>query len=437
MPEGPRTPPSAQTLHWISRPYDYLRHCHDLFGEAFTLDFGARGIYCIFSNPEALRAIFTAGADVLHVGPGNAVLEPLVGRASLLLLEEGRHQRERRLLLPAFQPKTVTRYANVIRAAVAGATRDWHAGTEFDAQSVLQTISIDVILRAVLGLPAAEHWGELKANLVGLLNDRRLTMGLLGRLHEDAPDPVIEDFRQRLQGLRGAALDLIASRRARASDPDEDILSLLLAATDEQGRPRADDEICDELLTLVVTGHETTATALAWGLYWMTTHAEVARRLAAEVRGAGAEAGATTELEYLDAICKEILRICPIVPSVFRQVARPFSVAGYRFHPGVVLSPSIYLTHHREDIYPDGDRFDPERFLRRTYSPYEYLPFGGGLRRCIGMHLALYEMKLVLVELFRRYELRLASAGPVVPTRRIVAMAPSGGPHVVVQRVLP
>ena len=432
-PPGPALAPAAQALQWIARPYEFLRACSAEFGDVFALNFGQQGKYVIFSRPDALRAIFTADANVLHVGPGNAILEPLVGPASLLLLEEDRHVRERRLLMPAFQPRAVAGYGTVIRDAVTAVTAGWAAGCEFDAQTVLQDISIDVILRAVFGLGASGVWGELKTELVALLNDRRLTMGLLGRLRDEAPDPVLKSFQDRLARLRRVTRQIIADRRAYSAGTD-DVLAMLIAATDEQGRGRSDEEIGDELMTLVVTGHETTATALAWGFYWLATNDDVAQRLRAEIhaKGSAPEFKALAQLEYLDATCKEILRIYPIVPSVFRQVVQPFRVAGYEFEPGTVLSPSIYLTHNRPELYPANDRFDPERFLRRTYSPYEYLPFGGGARRCVGMQLAIYEMKVILATIFDRYELALAKGQTVVPVRRMVAVAPSGGPRMVV-----
>jgi unspecific monooxygenase len=439
-PPGPKAAPTAQALQWIGRPYEYLRECAAQFGDVFALDFGAQGKYVIFSHPEALRSIFTADANVLHVGPGNAVLEPFVGAKSLLLLEEAAHLRERRLLLPAFQPKTVSRHGDVIRDAVHTATAQWTTGVEFDAQTLLQEISIDVILRAVFGLRAPETCVELKSELVTLLNDRRLTMGLLGRLRDLSPDPVLAAFQGRLKRIRDLTKQMISDRRTSAVGDDEggDVLSMLLAAKDEHGQGQSDEEVRDELLTLVVTGHETTATALAWGLYWIAMHPQVEERLHAEIRALprALEPKAFARFEYLDATCKEILRIHPVVPSVFRQVVQRFSVGGYDFDPGVVLSPSIFLTHHRKDLYPDGERFDPDRFMRRTFSPYEYLPFGGGARRCIGMHLANYEMKIILATLFERYELSLAPGQNVVPVRRMVAVAPSGGPRMAVKSVL-
>jgi len=438
LPPGPTSAPAAQTLQWIARPYDYVRECSAEFGDVFTLDFGSQGTYVVFSHPDALRAIFAAPSDVLHVGPGNAVLEPLVGSKSLLLLEERQHTRERRLLLPSFQPKTIARYGTVIREGAHARTADWTPGLEFDAQTVLQDISIDVIVAVLFGLRTPSAAATLKGELVELLNDRRLTMGLLGRLRDETPDPVLRSFQDRLKRLRQITRQIVETRRATAAvGSDDDVLSVLLSATDEQGQARSDEEIRDELLTLVVTGYETTATALAWGLHWVTAHDSVARRLRAEMEtsGGSSEPQAIARLEYLDATCKEILRICPIVPSIFRQVAQPFCVAGYSFDVGIVLSPNIHLTHNREDLYPDSARFDPDRFLRRTYTPYEYLPFGGGARRCIGMHLAMYEMKLILASLLERFEFERAPGHEVVPVRRMVAVAPSGGPRLRVRHV--
>jgi unspecific monooxygenase len=436
-PPGPAVAPTVQALQWISRPYEFLQECSAQLGDVFTLDFGGQEKYVIFSHPDALRRIFTADASLLHVGPGNAVLEPLVGKASLLLLEEARHLRERRLLLPAFQPKTISRYGDLIRDAVITATARWTPGFEFEAQTILQDISIDVILTVIFGMNVTGACRQLKSELVGLLNDRRLSMGLLGRLRSDAPDPVLESFRARLQRLRELTKQIISDRRKSSVGGvnDDDVLAALLAARDEGGGSGSDDEIRDELLTLVVTGHETTATAMAWGLYWIASHGDVERRLRQELTdlGEAPEPGAVNQLPYLDATCKETLRIHPIVPSVFRQVVQPFNVSGYDFGPGIVLAPNIYLTHHREDLYPDHARFDPDRFLRRTYAPYEYLPFGGGVRRCIGMHLATYEMKIIFATLMERFRLELSPGQDVVPIRRMVAIAPSGGPRMTVR----
>ncbi|MGA3124483.1 MAG: cytochrome P450 [Polyangiaceae bacterium] len=438
VPPSPSLLPAAQALRWIGQPYAFLEDCERQFGDVFTIDFGSQGRYAVFSHPEAIRSILTADFRVLHVGAGNAVLTAILGPGSLLMLEEQRHVRERRLLMPAFHQKTIVRYGEVIQETVLAATAHWSPGCEFVAQELLQDISIDVILRAVFGVRARDTCAELKQGLIALLNDRRLGLGLLARLRDATPHPAMVDFQAQFDRVSQLTKALVAERRASGQGREDDMLSMLLEARDEDGQRRSDDELRDELITLVATGHETTATALAWGLYWIATSPGIEERLRNEISNVAAppDAKAYAQLQYLDATCKEVLRIYPIVPSVFRQVVQPFSVAGYDFAPGDVLSPSIYLAHHREDVYPNAREFEPDRFIRRAYSPYEYLPFGGGGRRCIGMQFALYEMKVAIVTLLRRYSLAVAPGQQVVPKRRSVTVAPSGGVRMIVKDVL-
>jgi len=436
-PPGPAAPPLAQALRWIGRPYEFMRECAQQFGDVFALQLGSHGRFIAFSRPDALRAIFTADAAILRVGVGNAVLKPFLGPGSLLVLEGDEHLRERRLVMPAFHNKAIGGYGEIIREALLAATGDWRGGTEFVAQEVLQNVSIDVILRAVFGLQGAQDGADLKREIVSFLNDRRFSLGLLAQLDEANPPEELEAFREQFERIGRLTKTLVAQRRSEPRAAEGDMLSMLLEARDEDGRGRTDDELRDELLTLVATGYETTATALAWGVYWIAERPGVRERLRAEIATVGPrpDPKAYGALEYLDATCKEILRIYPIVPSVFREVVRPFRVAGYLFEPGTVLSPSIYLTHHRPDLYEDPDAFEPERFLKKAYSPYEYLPFGGGARRCIGMSLAVHEMKVVLATLLERFELAVAPGQRVVPVRRSVTMGPSSGPRMVVQNV--
>jgi len=434
-PPSPALAPTAQALRWIGRPYELLRECAQQLGDIFALQLGSHGTYVVFSRPDAIRAVFTADADVLRVGVGNAVLKPFLGPGSLLLLEGDRHLRERRLIMPAFHNKAIAGYGDIIREALVAATSDWRVGREFVAQDVMQSVSTDVILRAVFGLRGAEDGADLKRELVSFLNDRRFSLGLMSQLGESKPHEGLESFRRQFERIGRLTKDLVAQRRSSPRSDQGDMLSVLLEARDEEGRGRSDDELRDELLTLVATGYETTATALSWGVYWIAQKPAVKDRLRSEVASLGSrpDPRAYGQLEYLDATCKEILRIYPIVPSVFREVVRPFQLGGYLFEPGTILSPSVYLTHHREDLFEEPDTFDPERFLRRTYSPYEYLPFGGGARRCIGMSLASFEMKVVLGTLVERFDLDVVPGRPVVPVRRSVTMGPSGGPRMVVQ----
>jgi len=420
---------------WVMRPYDFMRECAHEFGDLFTLRIRAESTYVIVSRPDAIRAIFTARADTLGVGAGNAVLVPFVGPASLLLLEGERHVRERRLLMPAFHQKVIAGYGDAIRDALTDAIEDWAPGKTFVAQEVLQGVSIDVILRAVFGVRTKSACADLKRELVSFLNDRRFSLGQMDQL--SGGDESLRVFRERLGRIGDLTLAFVADRRYASTAPDDspgDILSMLLHAKDEFGHGPTDSELRDELLTLVATGYETTATALAWGLYWIAGSREVRTRLRAEVAAVGdADARAYSALPYLDAVVKETLRVYPIVPFVFREALQPFNLDGYTFDRGTILAPSVYLTHRREDLYDRPEMFEPERFLARTYSPYEYLPFGGGARRCIGMNLAIYEMKVILATLFQRFDLENDAGTPVLPVRRSVAMAPSGGGRMIVR----
>jgi cytochrome P450 len=218
----------------------------------------------------------------------------------------------------------------------------------------------------------------------------------------------------------------IRERKEKLDVSGDDILSLMLSARYEDGKPMTDIELRDELMTLLFGGHETTASALAWINYVP----EVGEKLLKELDSLGndPETMEIAKLPYLSAVCSETLRIYPIVLFSFGRIVKsPIEIMGYEFEPGVMLVPSIYLTHHREDIYPEPKRFKPERFLERQFSPYEYFPFGGGNRRCLGYAFALFEMKLVLATVLSRFQLNLAESRPIKPVRRGITMTPSGG----------
>ncbi len=434
-PPGPVLPPMAQALRWIGRPYEFMRECARDFGDVFSLQLGASADYIVVSRPEVIRAIFTADGAVLRVGVGNAVLKPFLGPGSLLVLEGERHLRERRLIMPAFHNRAIAAYGDIIRDALLAATREWREGHEFVAQEVMQSVSVDVILRAVFGLRGPEDGADLKRELVSFLNDSRFNLGLLAQLDESNPHGGLETFRRQFERIGQLTKALVAQRRSDPRASEGDMLSMLLEAKDEDGNARTDDELRDELLTLVATGYETTATALSWGVYWIAERPAVKERLRGELTSLGRrpDTKGYGPLEYLDATCKEILRIYPIVPAVFREVVQPFRIGDYVFDPGTILSPSVYLTHRRADLYEEPEAFDPDRFLRRSYSPYEYLPFGGGARRCVGVSLAIHEMKLILATLVERFDLGVAEGQRVAPVRRSVTMGPSGGPRMVVE----
>ena len=435
LPPGPPLSATQQTLRWLARPYQFLRQCAEQLGDAFTLDFGSHGAYVLFSRPETIRAIFLGDTAQLHASAGNAILRPLLGPNSLLLLEEQHHLDERRTLLRAFHGTPLGDHGPLLRALTLDAVRDWTPGQSVVIQDVGQGIALEVIWQIVFGPDAGEQTGALKRQLRSLLNDPRLNLALFGQLRSDpgltAAWPA---FRQQLEHL-DRHLYAEIDRRRQSGRADGGVLNTLLAVGDEEGSPLSDSTLRDEVLTLLITGYETTATALAWAFSWVHREPEVLCRLREELASVGSEPAALTRLAYLDAVCKETLRIQPVVPLVARLTRRqPLHLQGYAIPAGVTVAPCIYLTHHREDLYHRPDAFRPERFLDREYSPYEFLPFGGGVRRCLGMSLALYEMKVVLGLILQRFDLHPAVGETVRPVRRVVTIGPSGGTRLTVTR---
>ncbi len=453
LPPGPRLPTLTQSLLWVLRPIAFMERCARRYGDIFTLRWVGAGTVVFVSVPAAIKEVFTGDPDVLDAAEANAILAPLLGTQSLLLLDGEAHLRHRRMLLPPFHGNRMQAYAGVIQEVTDRSLDGWPLGAPFSVHHYTQRIALDVILRAVFGVPEQEVSSELfraltqVLDLIGspsalpyLLTPRWLQSrlprwwGAWGRFVElrlqlrDAVDKLILDPRT---GRR---------RSAPADGSGQDILSLLLEAKDEEGQPLTDSELRDELITLLVAGHETTASALAWAFERILSELGVAERISAEIQavaGDGSLAPAHfTRLEYLDAVVKETLRLRPVVAIVGRRLRAPFEVAGHRLPEGVFLAPCIYLTHRRPDIYPEPERFRPERFLEHRPDPYAWLPFGGGMRRCIGMAFALFEMKVVLATVFRRAQLRLASARPIRTRRRLITLVPSGGtPVVLLERV--
>jgi cytochrome P450 len=390
----------------------------------------------LFSHPDAIRDIFTGDPDDLHAGESNAIFEPLLGRHSLLLLDGGEHLRERRLVQPPFHGERMVAYRAVMQDIARRAIDAWPVGHGFAIQPEMQGITLDVILRTVFGLDEGPRMTALRRELVELLAVSSNPQLLLAALQTGGGAPPRGasarplETRKRVDQL---LLAEIARRRARPEDDRTDVLSLLLAARDEDGAPLSDQALRDELVTLLVAGHETTATALAWAVHHLLVHPDVRARLADEVRGID-DPLALSRLDWLDAVAKETLRLTPIVPMVGRRLTRPLTIGGHALPTGVIAAPSIVLTHRRPERWPDPDRSAPERFLDAKPTPYEFLPFGGGVRRCVGAAFALYEMKIVLAEVVRRVELELQPGYEVRVVRRSVTLAPSDGMPVVVAR---
>lgn len=430
-----------QTLAWQAQPLQFLHDCAQRYGDAFTLDFGSHGSYAMFSTPQAIRTIFNADDGVLHAGKGNRVLGPLLGAGSLLLLEEQHHLSERRLLLPGFHGQVIERYADLIQCAALDVMADVDAhriepDEEIAVQDLMQTISMRVILRAVFGIQAGSRFEELREQMQRVLNDPKLSLGLLEQLQNDLTSRAWQKFRDDLRRIDELLLEEVALRRAAGDAAHADLLGMLLAVTYEDGTKLDDWALRDELMTLIVTGYETTATALAWAFYWLAREPAVLERLRTELAPLGRHPtpACLAQAKYLHAVCQETLRIHPIIPVVAREVQTPIEIQGYTLPAGVTVAASIYLAHHRSEAFPDPERFRPERFLQRQPSPFEYLPFGGGVRRCIGMSLALYEMKIVLGSILAQYEFT-ALTHELRAVRRFVTLAPEGGAKLRIRRI--
>jgi cytochrome P450 len=425
LPAGPSAPPVVQTLRWLLRPVSFLEACRRRYGDVFSVQFlGFTTPMVMLSDPDAIRELYANAEHELPPGRTLALL-PILGPRSLLLLEGRDHLARRRVMLPPFHGARMRAYEDTVREVVARDVADWPEGEPFAVHPRMQRVTLEVILRAVFGVTDAPRRDALAARLAGLLTDTAsagLQFRVLLARRFGGRDPL-----RSLQARRreiDAMLDVeIAARRA---DPREDILSMLLAARFEGGEPMDDAEIRDQLMTLLLAGHETTATGLAWTFDLLVRHPAVLERLIAAVdAGDGA---------YVRAVVTESLRLRPVVPLAGRRLAAPLQVDGHRLEPGTDVTPAIWLAHTRADRYPEPFAFRPERFLDGAPSTYAWVPFGGGVRRCVGAAFAEMEMRVALEEILRRRELRAASDGAERVARRNVTFSPAGGTRVLAVR---
>ena len=417
LPPGPRIP-LLSVVEFTRRPLPFLEACAKKYGDPFTLRMPGLGTFVMASAPELVKQIFTGDPDELQAGAANELIEPVVGRNSILRLDGEPHLRQRRLLSPPMRGERMHAYAAVM-ARVAEAEIDrMPVGRAFSLHPHMQAITLDVILHAVLGAGEGPRTRELRALLVEMLEPPPAAMSFVPRRWLDFPGSPYRTFLRRRAAVDHALRGLVRARRA--APPADDVLSLMLAARDDAGAPMTDDELVDELITMLVAGHETTATALSWAVACILEHPDVHARVA------GAR-----DPDYLDAVIKETLRLRPILPDVVRRLRRPMTFAGHELPAGVNLTPCIHLAHRRPESWPEPNAFRPDRFVGTKVDPYTWFPFGGGVRRCLGMAFALFEMRVVLERLFARAELRLAAPGSVKVVRRTITLAPDRGTRVV------
>lgn len=431
LPPGPGAPGPLQLFSFLYEPMAFLRAVRATHGEVVTIDLPGMWPLVQMSKPGHVEEVFKGPARELHAGEANQLLEPFLGAYSVLVLDDEAHLEQRRLLLPPFRGERMKAYGETMRDATLSALEGLPAEDVTVTQMVTQQITLDVILQTVFGIDLAAD-DELVQLLVGTLralDDPKLLVS--GFQRDLGPLSPWGRFLRRRARVRELLEAMIQRRRGQSSEGRADVLSALLQATHADGAPMSDAEIRDELMTMLVAGHETTATALSWALYRVALHEDVRRRLLAELDEAFPDGvvdpDRILELEYLSAVAKETLRIHPVVPGVGRVLKKPRTVAGWDLPANTVIGCSILLAHFDPAIWPEPRRFDPERFVGARISPYRYFPFGGGVRRCIGEAFALYEMRVVLATLLTQRVPRLVAGRRYATKRRNLTLSPSGG----------
>jgi cytochrome P450 len=431
---GPRRPSLVQGARFLASEHRMLARYQRRYGDVFALKIWPFQMLVVVGDPAEVKRIFTGDPAQLHAGEGNSVLGPLVGPHSVLLLDEAEHLRQRKLLLPPFHGERMRVYGEVMRELTEAEVATWPAGREFPLLPAMQRVTLRIILRTVFGLrEGAERSGdealgrgrlsELESGLMRLLRDGARVM-LSPTLQRDfGPlSPGGRFLRTRAQ-VDELLLAEIARRRREGAEGD-DVLSMLLQARDDEGNAPSDAELRDHLVTLLVAGHETTATTLAWTFERLLRHPAVLERARAE-----AVAG---EHAYIEAVVQESQRMRPVLNYAMRTLKAPMEVAGHTVPAGATLGSSIWLLHRRADLFPEPLAFRPERFLDAKPETYAWIPFGGGVRRCLGAAFASFEMRQVLSVVLARTELRAPDPRPEMRRRRGITFVPGRGARAVV-----
>ncbi|HEY9708608.1 MAG TPA: cytochrome P450 [Oculatellaceae cyanobacterium] len=442
LPDGPSTPSLLQTIQLIARPTEFLDSCQERYGDPFTLRvLGLNSPPVVFfSHPKAIQEIFSLPSSQLDFRKATHVFEPLMGEQSIILQEGRSHQRQRQLMMPPFHGDRMRSYGQLICAIAEQTMAQWTVGSSFSIQKVMPQITLQIILQVVFGIAPGVRYQQLEKLLSSLLED--ITNPLYSSLFFFPP--LQQDlgawspwghFLRRRQQIDALIYAEIAERRLQDNTSRTDILSLLMLARDENGQQMSDVELRDQLVSLLLLGYETTAAGLTWAFYWIHSSPSVLEKLQTELDtlGKDLEPEDKAQLPYLAAVCAETLRVNPLaLICTPRQTLERLPLAGYDFDAGTILIPCIYLAHRRTEAFSDPQQFKPERFFLSKFSPYEYLPFGGGSRGCIGMAFSMFEMKLVLSTILSRFQLALKERRPVRPVRRGITIVPSGGVPVVV-----
>ncbi len=424
-PPGPRLQRHLLGAWWLLREHDLLERCRRRYGDVFSLKAWPFGLLVVICDPVEAKRVFTSDSSQLRAGEGNSVLEPILGPQSVLLLDTDEHMHRRKLMLPAFHGERIAVYRQLMREIADAEIDRWPTNESFASHVAMQRITLRVILRAVFGIEDAARMSELERLLPKLLGSPALLLPILqvdlGRRSTWG------SFLATREAVDRILFDEIARRRVDSRlDERSDVLSMLLGARDEHGERMSDGELRDQLMTLLLAGHETTATALAWTLERLTRNPQVLSRLKAALTD--------SQEEYLEWVIKESMRSRPVVSYAMRYVSEPVEVGGYTVPAEAFLGTSIILAHSHPEQYPEPDVFRPERFSDKGADTYSWVPFGGGVRRCLGASFVMYEMKVVLRRILERCEIATTEQEPERPKRRMVTFVPAHGAQITLTR---
>jgi cytochrome P450 len=430
LPPGPRLPSPVVTAQFLRRPLETLQRWHARYGDVFTVNYLGFGKGVYVADPGAIRDLFTGDQSDLLAGEANSILDPVVGKHSVLVLDGPEHLRQRKLLLPPFQGSRVAGFRSVVREVAEREVDRWRPGAELVMRERMRALTFEVICRAVFGVTEPARVERMRVAFSAVLDTTPLTMAspLLGA--DLGPLSPGGRLARRLRVADPLLYEEIARRRGESDLAERtDVLSLLLQARDDEGRAMTDAELRDELFTMLGAGHETTATGLAFAVELLMRNPDTFERLR--------ESAAAGDDSYAAAVGKETLRMRPVIDAAQRTLTKPRTVCGWELPPGIKVFPGIALVHHRPDLYPEPHAFRPERFLDGDTESYSWLPFGGGIRRCIGAALAQTEMTEVLGVIAERVDLEPLRDEPDPVVMRGITLAPKHGVPVRVRAVRP
>lgn len=435
LPPGPRLPRFVQAGRWLFAPLPFMMSCAARYGDPYTVRMLGLPPMVFFSEPSAIKQIFTGDAHQFRAGQANRVFESILGPNSLLLLDGDRHKRERKLLMPPFHGARMRLYGEMMWKIADRSIDTWPMDAAIPIHPHFKDITLEIILRVVFGVEDGARLARLRT----LIRDALRIL--------DGSNPlrniwIFRRFARLRSDIRNQLHEEVTRRRAMPSNAATDVMSLLVDARDEDGQCMTEEEIRDEMITLLVAGHESTAALLAWIIHRLLEYPDVLATAQAEVEsvvGKGPDspaptAGQVASLSYLDAIIKETARLNPVVSVLVRQLRTDMRIGNTSLPAGCIATPCIFLTHRRPDLWDEPEVFDPARFLRARPDPYTFFPFGGGIRHCVGAAFATYEMKIILARVLSRFDLRRSPGRPVRNVRRGLLHCPSEDLRVIVQR---